>query len=126
MQKFLLLVRTDIEKLRRQSDEKRYAEWPDMADWVNALVESGNYITGQPLTVHGRSFSRNNVLSDGPFIESKEGVIGFDVIVAEDIEQAVKIAQRCPMVERGLAIREVRPMASPQSSVLNIKKLKLD
>jgi hypothetical protein len=112
MNKFLLIVKADIEKLRKIPQEQRYADWPNMLDWVKSITDSGNHIAGAPLDVTGRYVTREGVLSDGPFIESKEGVLGFDIIQAKDIEQAVAIAQTCPMVMEGLAIREVRPMLS--------------
>jgi hypothetical protein len=112
MEKFLLIVRADIEKLRKISEAERYSGWPDMLGWVKSIADSGNHIAGAPLDVHGRYVTREAVLSDGPFIESKEGVLGFDIIQAENIEQAVAIAQSCPMVQRGLAKREVRPIVS--------------
>jgi hypothetical protein len=58
----------------------------------------------------GRYVTQHSVVSDGPFLESKEGVSGYDIIEAENIEEAVKIAQSCPMVKIGHAIREVRPL----------------
>ena len=112
MEKFLLIVRADIEKLRTIPEAQRYAGWPDMVEWVKSITDSGNHIAGAPLDVHGRYVTQDTVLSDGPFIESKEGVLGFDILQAENIEQAVAIAQTCPMVTRGLAKREVRPILS--------------
>jgi hypothetical protein len=81
-----------------------------MTDWIRSLVESGNYIGGEPLAIKGRYVTKNEVLSDGPFIESKEGISGYDIILAENLEQATAIAQTCPMVMAGFAIREVRPI----------------
>ena len=118
----MLLVRADLEKLRKLNEDERFADFPDMSKWVKSIIDSGNYIGGQPLAITGRYVSKNKVLSDGPFIESKEGVIGYDIILAENIDQAVLIAQTCPMVKAGLAIREVRPMVMPLSPIENSKK----
>lgn len=113
MEKFMLIVREDLEKIGRLTPEERFAMFPDMLDWVKSLADSGNYITGEPLAITGRYVSRDEVLSDGPFIEAKEGVSGYDLIMAENINQAVAIAQSCPMVMQGLAVREVRPIQMP-------------
>jgi hypothetical protein len=110
MEKFILIVRADLEKLRKIREEERYTDWPDMLDWVKSLVASGNRLEGGPLSISGRWVSNNEILSDGPFIESKEGVLGYDVILAENLEHAVAIAQTCPMVIQGVAIRDVRPL----------------
>ena len=109
MEKFILIVRADLEKLRKIREEERYTDWPDMLDWVKSLIASGNRVEGGPLSISGMLVSNNEVLSDGPFIESKEAILGYDVILAENLEHAVSIAQTCPMVVRGLAIRDVRP-----------------
>ncbi|HEX9512425.1 MAG TPA: YciI family protein [Puia sp.] len=110
MEKFMLIVREDLEKIGRLTPEERFSTFPTMLDWVRSIAESGNYIGGEPLAITGRYVSKNEVLSDGPFIESKEGVSGYDIIMAENINQAVAIAQTCPMVMQGLAVREVRPI----------------
>jgi hypothetical protein len=111
MEKFLLIVRADLERLRKLREDERYADWPDMIPWVKSLTTSGNYITGAPLTIAGKQVARGKVLSDGPFIESKEGVLGFDIILAKSFDDAVAIAMTCPMVKGGFASREVRQIA---------------
>lgn len=104
----MLIVREDLKEIGKYSLEDRFARSPDMLPWLKALTDSGQYIMGQPLYVSGKYVSQNEVLSDGPFIEAKEGISGFDLIWAENMEQAVSIAQSCPMVMSGFAIREVR------------------
>lgn len=114
MERFMLIVREDLEKIGRLTTEERFAMTPNMLDWVRSLAESGNYIGGEPLAITGRYVSKDEVLSDGPFIEAKEGISGYDIILAENINQAVAIAQTCPMVMQGFAIREVRPVQPMQ------------
>ena len=110
MERFMLIVREDLKRIGRLKTEDRFAEGPDMTDWIKSLIESGNYIGGEPLAIKGRYVTQNEVLSDGPFIEAKEGISGYDIILAENLEQATAIAQSCPMVMQGFAIREVRPI----------------
>ena len=111
MEKFMLIVREDLERIGKLTDEERFSNIPMMLTWVDSLIESGNYIEGEPLLIKGRYVSKDQILSDGPFLEAHEGISGFDVIRAENIEQAAAIAQTCPLVQRGLAVREVRPLA---------------
>lgn len=112
MEKFMLIVREDLKKIGQFSQEDRFARSPDMLPWIKSLTDAGQYIMGQPLYVSGKYVSQNEVLSDGPFIEAKEGISGFDLIWAENLEQAVSIAQSCPMVMSGFAIREVRQVVN--------------
>jgi hypothetical protein len=110
MEKFMLIVREDLKRIGRLKPEDRFSEGPNMSGWIKSLVESGNYISGEPLAITGRYVTQHEVMTDGPFIEAKEGISGYDIILAENLEQATAIAQRCPMVLQGFAIREVRPM----------------
>ncbi|HEY5825566.1 MAG TPA: YciI family protein [Cyclobacteriaceae bacterium] len=115
MQKFMLIVREDLKRLRTITDEERFSNIPPVLEWIKSIAESGNYVGGEPLAVTGRYVSRAGVQSDGPFIEAKERIAGYDIILAENIEQAVSIAQTCPLVMAGVAIREVRPIVGADS-----------
>jgi hypothetical protein len=110
MEKFMLILREDLKKIGKLTDEERFANIPLMLEWIKSIAEAGNYIGGEPLAVIGRYVTKNDILSDGPFIEAKEGIAGYDIILAENINQAASIAQTCPMVMKGLGVREVRPI----------------
>jgi len=112
MEKFMLIVREDLAKMRKLTDEERFSNIPMMLRWVDSLIETGNYIKGEPLLPKGRYVSKDQILSDGPFIEASEGISGYLIIWAENIEQAAAIAQTCPLVQSGLGVREVRPVAT--------------
>lgn len=109
MQKFMLIVREDLSAMRGLTPEQRFAGSPDMNSWVNELIKEGKYITGQPFAITGYYVSKAAALPDGNFLRDKEGLSGFDLIYANDLEDALAIARRCPMVKIGMAIREVRP-----------------
>ena|ERR1700722_3529086 len=112
MEKFMLIVREDLARMRKLTDEERFANIPMMLEWVDSLIKTGIHIKGEPLLTNGRYVSKDQILSDGPFIEAREGISGYDIIWAENIEQAAAIAQTCPLVQRGLGVREVRPIAT--------------
>jgi hypothetical protein len=115
MEKFMLIVREDLGKMGKITDEERFSNIPMMLKWVDSLIETGNYIRGEPLLTKGRYVSKDQILSDGPFIEAREGISGYEIIWAENLEQAAAIAQTCPLVQSGLAVREVRPIAAVYS-----------
>jgi hypothetical protein len=50
----------------------------------------------------------DTLVTDGPFIEAKEFLGGFDVIQAADLDEALTWARKLATVLKGLAI-EVRP-----------------
>jgi hypothetical protein len=47
------------------------------------------------------------VIVDGPYTEGKEGVVGLFIVRAADFDEAVAIAQTCPLVTIGGSV-EVR------------------
>jgi hypothetical protein len=50
---------------------------------------------------------RGDVVTDGPFIETKEALAGVFVIEARDLDHAIALAQLTPIVDGGV---EVRPL----------------
>jgi len=123
MERFMLIVREDLKRLSQLTEEERFANIPIMLEWIKSIAESGNYVGGEPLAITGRYVSKSGVLSDGPFIEAKEGIAGYDIILAENINQAVSIAQTCPLVMQGIAVREVRPILAPLLLSSQTKKI---
>jgi hypothetical protein len=110
MEKFLLIIREDLEKMSKMTEEERFSKIPMMLKWVDTLIESGNYIGGEALQIRGRYVTQNQILSDGPFIEAKEGISGYTFMCAESLEQMADIARNCPLVQKGLGVIEVRPV----------------
>ena len=108
MEKFLFIIREDVQKLHKSPEEhtKRIRE---MTKWVEGLAESGNYMGGDALETTGRYVSKETVISDGPFIEAKECISGIIFMNAENLQQAVSIAQTCPYVLDNTTVIEVRP-----------------
>src|ERR1700743_2702031 len=110
MEKFLFIIREDLNLLRKYTEEERILGMQEMSRWVESLAESWSYVGGEPLGVSGRYVNKENVLSDGPFIDAKEGISGYLVVHAENLDQAASFAQTCPLVMRGTLAIEVRPI----------------
>ena len=119
MEKFLVLVREDLNMLKQIGDEGRYENMRQMMKWVESLSESGNYMNGEPLGLAGKYVNRNHVLSDGPFIEAKEAISGYIFLQAENLEQAASIAQTCPLVMQDKMVLEVRPVMIINNTLLD-------
>jgi len=49
------------------------------------------------------------LLTDGPFVESKEYVAGFDIVEVADLDEAISLASRHPAALGGGSV-EVRPI----------------
>jgi hypothetical protein len=110
MEKFLLLIREEVERRVKMSQEEFDRCIRVMSAWSESLAESGIFIGSEPLKMTGRYVGRDTIVSDGPFIEAKEAVSGYYLIRAENLEQAAAIAQTCPFVLSGRLAIEVRPI----------------
>jgi hypothetical protein len=76
------------------------------------LAGSGAMVAAYALTPRDMATSIcGDVITDGPFLDSKEVVAGFYVIEAPDLDAALAIARRNPVVTGGGAV-EVRPVHS--------------
>ncbi|WP_219463692.1 YciI family protein [Nonomuraea rhizosphaerae] len=76
------------------------------------LVDSGAMVTAYALQSADTATSlRGDVVTDGPFIDSKEVVAGFCVIEAPDLDAALDLARSTPAVHWGRGGVEVRPVA---------------
>jgi len=50
---------------------------------------------------------RDDVVTDGPFIESKEALGGYYLIEANDLDQALAVAKLCPANQGGVEVRPI-------------------
>jgi hypothetical protein len=80
--------------------------------WFKDLEDRGHLVHfGQPLEPKtGRVVKdKTGSFSDGPYAETKDIVMGFSIIKAEDLDQAVAVAKTCPIFDEGGTI-EIRPI----------------
>jgi hypothetical protein len=110
MEKFLFIIREDLRKLRQWNEEQRYDAIREMDKWVKSLIEKGNYLSGDALRIAGSYVNKSQVLSDGPFIEAKEGISGIIFLEATDLQHATSLAQTCSFVQSGDMAIEIRPL----------------
>jgi hypothetical protein len=76
------------------------------------LADSGAMVAAYALTPREMATSiRDDIITDGPFVDSKEVVAGFYVIDAPDLDAALAIARTNPVVREGGGV-EVRPLHS--------------
>ena len=113
MPEFVFLFRSTPEQQRAAMGTPEQAERAMKAwlDWVRELDANGHLKSpGQPLAVAGKVVRGPDAVTDGPYVEAKDLVLGFNVISARDIDEAVELAQRCPMVQGGGGLVEIRPV----------------
>ena len=79
--------------------------------WFEGLNKRGKIKGAQPLGGEGRVISGTDgrFVVDGPFTETKEAVGGYLVVQADNLNDAVEIAQSMPTLRYGISV-EVRPI----------------
>lgn len=105
---YLLLIYNDPEKMKGV-DQAALAK--GYRAWLESTVQSGNLrATGNwPAKITTVRVDEGKTLTtDGPFAEAREGVGGFCVIEARDLDEAVAIASGIPSAAAGAV--EVRPL----------------
>ncbi len=81
--------------------------------WLDDLQARGMWLTGDQLAPPRRARTvrvrdGKKLVTDGPFVETKEAVGGFDIIECGSLEEAVEIAAGHPLAQMGAI--EVRPL----------------
>ncbi|HLZ35658.1 MAG TPA: YciI family protein [Nitrospira sp.] len=111
--KYMLLVHHDEEAFGQFSEARRQDILKESIDLTHQLHANGQYLSASPL--HPASTAaivrvRNGkpLVTDGPFIETREQVAGYFLIEAKDLNEAISIASRVPGARIGTV--EVRPV----------------
>lgn len=113
MKEFLMLIRESVDYGNMTAEDMQGCI-EEHITWVNGLIEKGQYKLANPLDDKGASI-KNGVVTDGPYIESKECISGFYILLASSLEEAVGIAKTCPDVARGntIEIRQITEVDDP-------------
>ncbi|MEV6967664.1 YciI family protein [Hamadaea sp. NPDC051192] len=87
---------------------------PDIDEWVATNDAKGRRLRGHVLAPAEAATTvrvRNGQLlvSDGPFTETKELIVGFDLLECADLDEAIEVARTHPMARGGRI--EIRPFA---------------
>jgi hypothetical protein len=106
--KYLMFVCTDTEPDTDRKNE------PDINEWVRHNDALGRRLVGMALAPTSEATTvrvRNGevLISDGPFAETKELIVGFDLLDVADLEEAIEVARAHPMARAGRL--ELRPVA---------------
>ena len=110
--KYLMFVCSDSEPDTDRSD------WPDVEKWVAENDARGRRLAGDILADTSAATTvrvRNGELlvSDGPFTETKEVIVGFDLLECADLDEAIEVARAHPMARAGRL--ELRPFLDPDA-----------
>ena len=107
---YMLLIYHNENELTQTERQDCYTEATQVAHDVSA---AGQFLGAAPLHHTSTATSLRirdgkRLITDGPFAETREQLGGFFMIKADDLDQAIAIAERLPMAKRGTI--EIRPV----------------
>jgi hypothetical protein len=107
--KYLMLVSLDPSRDESDTDLTGTLE---VEDWVTKYDDAGVRLLGNQVRMAEDSTSvirreGKLLVTDGPFAESREWIVGFDVLECADLDEAIKVAGEHPMAVNGRL--ELRP-----------------
>lgn len=107
MKNFLFIIRgegpTDASPEQMQQALMQYKQW--------ASSLGSTYVDGQRLENTGVLLEdKSTIVTDGPFLESKEIIAGYVIVQSSNLEDAIEVAKNCPLVDH--CMLEVRPVLS--------------
>ncbi len=108
--KYMLLIYSDENAWTQNEMEKCYGDSVQLTHELNA---NGQYLGAAPLhsiamATSVRVRDGKKLVTDGPFAETREQLGGYFLIEAQDLDEAISIAERIPSASKGTV--EIRPI----------------
>jgi hypothetical protein len=125
--KYLMLLNNSIEDVRSWESlseegvsELRSQEiprWEKLFAWMGqAGIESdGLELDGPSKVKTVRVRDEEALVTDGPYVETKEQIGGYFLVELDNLDQAIELATRIPVVEKGSV--EIRPVVESDAEV---------
>ena len=120
--KYLLLLNNSVEQWEQwrtlspedagKLREEEMPRWNALFEW---MAEQGIQADGLELDDPGKSRvvrvrDEETVVTDGPYAETKEVIGGYFLADCKDLDAAIELAQRVPLVDKGSV--EIRPIVT--------------
>ena len=109
MKEFALIFRLkDIAHFKPSPEQmQERMNWLASIASQNKLVDKGNTLLPTPDSA--KTVKPNNIVTDGPYTEIKEFIVGYVIIKASNIDEAVEMAKSNPIFKIGgnIEVREV-------------------
>ena len=116
---YLLLIYSNEKQFEGLAEPERTKITGEYMELANSLRSRGQYVGGNRLdsiskatTVQVRGGKR--LVVDGPFAETKEQLGGYFLVEANDLDEAIRMAERIPAARWGsIEVRPIVPVPVP-------------
>lgn len=112
MKTYLLLFRADYKDITKVSREEMQSRNDDWMKWLDSIASQGNLVGGNHLDTDGR-IVKNNGVAKGTLQVEGTSVLGYMLVQSASYEDAVKIAETCPILGgdgNSVEVRELHSM----------------
>jgi len=101
MEEFMMIFRMspmgDFQPTPEQMQES-IRQWQD---WIGGIAAQGKFVSTNQLGFQGKTLKADGMVTDGPYAEVKEIVGGNIIVKAADLDEALKLAEGCPVLYIG-------------------------
>jgi hypothetical protein len=111
MANYLMLIYRDEQAAESASGAEVSAPYREFMDRHGARLRGGAALETAATATSVRRNGNGFAVTDGPFVESKEALGGYYVIEAEDLDEALRIAQEVPAPFGGVEVRPIRVLS---------------
>jgi hypothetical protein len=92
-----------------ETGEPCWMPWSREMEARGVVLLDGARLRSSRTATTVRASGTDVLVGDGPFAETKEQILGYDVIDCADLDEAIYAASRHPVAQRG-GVVEVRPI----------------
>jgi hypothetical protein len=108
--RLMMLVATDPEGEPYSAAEDNIEEWGSEVDERGVGID-GDRLRPLDDAVTVRLRGGSLLVTNGPFTQSKEAIVGYDILEYSNLDEAVEIASKHPMAKFGrLELRPIWPL----------------
>ena len=114
MKEFVLLFRMDItNKEARPTKEQMNVYMQRWMQWINSIADKGQLVDGgNHFSRQGRVLKPKKQMVDTPYIADNNSVAGYIIVLVENLDEATKIARKCPILNGENTSVEIREVAT--------------
>jgi hypothetical protein len=105
---FILIFRFDGSVKFEPTPEQLQENVKQWQGWAGGIASQGKLSSTNQLDFTGKTLHADASVTDGPYAELKDIVCGYLIAKAENLDEAIALAQGCPVLYFGGTV-EVRP-----------------
>jgi len=108
MKEFMMIFWSEPSQ-EQPSPEEIQASVKQWQDWIGGIAAQGKFSSTNALDYEGKTVDSKGLVTDGPYAEVKEIVGGYMIVKADSVDEALKLADGCPVFHYGGKV-EVRSL----------------